>query len=536
MADQENPQTAIPESRTVPRRQTRFSLVWIIPVLATVIGLWVAVSRIRSQGPEITIIFQTAEGLDAGKTRINYRGVDVGTITSIRLSPDHRRVIATAQMAPRTESFLVEDTRFWVVRPRISGATISGLGTLISGAYIGMEIGSSTTPKRNFVALEKPPVVTGEAPGHFYLLKTSDLGSLDLGTPVFFRRLQVGQVSSYSLDQNGKFFTVNIFVRAPYDRFVTTDTRFWQSSGIQVQLTANGLSVETQSLLSILIGGISFETPGEAPFPAAAAANSVFTLFTTRARAFEPAAQNPITFRLIFNESVRGLAPGAPVEFRGVQIGEVAYVHAQIDLRTLQFQAPVTIHIDAQRLGIKAVDIPLGTDVKELRRRLIDSLVAHGVRAQLRTGNLITGAAYISFDYFPDAPPVSVNWSEKPVQLPTEPGQLEATEARVTNIVKKLDRMPLEEIGNELRKSLADLDVTLRNANRMISTANETLVSAHGTLQNANAYLEPDSVKSQELDDTLQEVNRAARSIRLLTDYLQRHPEALLRGKRGEAQ
>jgi paraquat-inducible protein B len=535
MDDPENPQT-VPESKVFSRRKTWPSLVWIIPVLATVVGLWVAVSRIRSQGPEITIVFQSAEGLESGKTRINYRGVNVGTITAIRLSHDHQRVIATAQMAPRTEGFLVEDTRFWVVRPRISGATVSGLGTLISGAYIGMEIGSSKVPKRSFVALETPPVVTGEAPGRFFVLKTSDLGSLDLGTPVFFRRLQVGRVASYSLDKNGNFFTVRIFVRVPYDRFVTSDTRFWQSSGIHVQLTANGLSLETQSLLSILIGGISFETPGNVSLLPAAAANTVFTLFTTRAKAFEPAVHNPLTFELIFNESVRGLTPGAPVEFRGVQIGEVAAIHAQIDFRTLQFQAPVTIHLDAQRLGIKAVDVPTGADPNELRRRLIDSLVADGVRAQLRTGNLITGTAYVSFDYFRDAPPARVNWSEKPVQLPTEPGQLEATEARLTNIVKKLDRMPLEQIGAELRRSIADLDVTLRNANRMISTANETLVSAHGTLQSANTYLEPDSIKSQELDDTLQQVNRAARSVRLLTDYLQRHPEALLRGKRGEAQ
>jgi paraquat-inducible protein B len=149
-------------------------------------------------------VFQSAEGLEAGKTKINYRGVDVGTITAIRLSRDHQRVIATAQMTPKTEDFLADDTRFWVVRPRISGASVTGLGTLISGAYIGMEIGNSKEPKRDFVALETPPVVTGNAPGRFFVLKTSDLGSLDLGTPLFFRRLQVGQVASYKLDKDGK--------------------------------------------------------------------------------------------------------------------------------------------------------------------------------------------------------------------------------------------------------------------------------------------------------------------------------------------
>src|SRR5215472_1149318 len=246
MADPQTPSGSIPESRAVARKKTRLSLVWIIPIVATVVGLWVAVTRIRSEGPKITIVFQSAEGLEAGKTKINYRGVDIGTISAIRLSQDHERVIATAQMAPRTEVFLVEDTRFWVVRPRISGANVTGLGTLISGAYIGVEIGSSSKSKREFVALETPPVVTGDVPGRFFVLKTPNLGSLDLGTPLFFRRLQVGQVAGYQLDQDGRLFTLLVFVRTPYEHYVTPNTRFWQASGIDVSLSANGLSVQTQ--------------------------------------------------------------------------------------------------------------------------------------------------------------------------------------------------------------------------------------------------------------------------------------------------
>ena len=208
----------MPESRAVPRKQTRLSLVWTIPIVAALVGVWVAVARIRSEGPKITIVFQSAEGLEAGKTKINYRGVDIGTISGIRLTEDHQRVMATAQMAPKTEDFLVEDTRMWVVRPRISGANVTGLGTLISGAYIGVEIGSSKEPRREFVALDTPPIITGNVPGRFFVLKTPDLGSLDTGTPMFFRRLQVGQVSSYALDKDGQSFTLKVFVRAPYDQ------------------------------------------------------------------------------------------------------------------------------------------------------------------------------------------------------------------------------------------------------------------------------------------------------------------------------
>ncbi len=528
MPDRDPPIPSVPDARAVPRKQTRLSPVWLIPILAAALGVWVAVARIRSEGPKITIVFQSAEGLEAGKTKINYRGVDIGTITAIRLTEDHERVIATAQMTPKTEDFLVEDTRLWVVRPRISGANVTGLGTLISGAYIGVEIGSSKEPKRDFVALETPPVVTGNAPGRFFVLKTSDLGSLDTGTPVFFRRLQVGQVASYILDKDGKFFTVKVFVRAPYDQYVTANTRFWQASGIDVSLSANGLSVQTQSLLSVLIGGIAFEAPASGAVQPAAEANTLFILFSDRAEAFRPAARSPQTYRLIFKDSVRGLTPGAPVEFRGIPIGEVADIRAQIDLKTFEFSVPVTIRLDPQRLGVKVIEGMSGADLERMRKRLIDAMVAHGVRAQLRTGNLLTGAVFVALDFFPGAPPATVDWSQTPVELPTIPGQLQVMETKVTDIINKLDKMPLQQIGDELTTAIAELDQTL-------VAARGTLVSARGTLTNTASLTEPNSAQLQQMNSTLQEVSRAARSLRVLADYLERHPEALLRGKKGEA-
>ena len=265
MPDPGNTSPAVPESKAVPRSRTRLSLVWVIPMVAALAGVWIAVTRILSEGPKITIIFQSAEGLEAGKTKIHYNGVDIGTVTTIRLADDHKTVIISAQMAPETDSFLSEDTQFWVVRPRISGSNVTGLGTLISGAYIGLEIGSSKETKRDFVGLEVPPIVTGEVPGRLFKLKTDNLGSLDTGTPIFFRRLQVGQVASYELDPDGKLLTVLVFVRAPYDQYVNPETRFWQASGFDVSLSATGLKVQTQSVLSILIGGIAFETAANAP-------------------------------------------------------------------------------------------------------------------------------------------------------------------------------------------------------------------------------------------------------------------------------
>ncbi len=535
MPDQDTSLPHVPESRAVPKKGTRLSLVWVIPIVAAVIGVWVAVTRILSEGPKITIVFRSAEGLEAGKTKIEYNGVEVGTVTTIRLSDDHRNVIATAQMAPKTEGFLVEDTKFWVVRPRISGANVTGLGTLISGAYVGMEIGQSHATRRDFTALETPPVITGDVPGRFFELKTPDLGSLDTGTPVFFRRLQVGQVASYELDKDGKLLTIKAFVRAPYDQYVNPDTRFWHASGFDVSLSAAGLSIQTQSVLSILIGGIAFETAASDPVLSPAAENTVFTLFSSRAEAFKEPARHPQTYLLIFKDSVRGLAPGAPVEFRGIQIGDVAEVRAQINMETFDFSVPVIINLDPQRLGVRVVDVGGGQTPEQQektleaeRRKLIEALVVRGVRAQLRTGNLLTGALYVAFDTFADAPPASVDWTQHPVQLPTEPGQIQAIEASVASIIKKLDQVPFKGIGDDLQKAIAKLDQTL-------VSAHGTFDSARGTLDNANKFIEPNSALGAQLDSTLQEVSRAARSMRVLADYLERHPEALIRGKTGEA-
>ncbi len=535
MAEHDTSIPPVPPARAVPKRKTRLSVVWIIPIVAAVIGVWVAITQIMSKGPSISITFQTAEGLEAGKTQIHYNGVEVGTLTTIRLSEDHRSVIATAQMEPKTEPFLVEDTRFWVVSARISGANVSGLGTLLSGSYVAMEIGQSKTAKREFIALATPPVVTGDVPGRFFMLKTPNLGSLDTSTPIFFRRLKVGQVASYELDPDGQMLSVKVFVNAPYDQYVNNDTRFWDASGIDMSLTASGLNLRTQSVLSILIGGIAFETPTTSSALRPAEANTTFTLFSDRTTAFRLPARAPQSFRLVFTDSLRGLSPGAPVEFRGIQVGEVVDINAQIDAKTFEFSAPVTIEMDAQRLGVSLVDLAPGADFEAMRREMFDKLVAHGVRAQLRTGSLLTGQLFVAFDFFPDAPPATIDWSQKPVELPTTPGQLQAVADRAENLLKKFDELPIKQIGDDLQRTLTNLDKAIVTANTALATANSTLESGRGTLNNANKLIEPNSVLGAQLGNTLQQVSEAARSVRLLADFLERHPEALIRGKTGEA-
>ncbi len=539
--------SSIPEAARVPKKQRRLSVVWIIPIVAAVIGGWIAVQKYLSQGPTITIRFNSAEGLEAGTTKIKYNGVDIGTVSAITLSEDRKGVVATAKMAAESKKMLVQDTQFWVVRARISGGTVSGLGTLLSGSYIGMDVGKSKEKRRTFVGLAVPPVVTGDVPGQFYLLKTENLGSLDYGTPIFFRRIQVGQVVGYDLDKDGRGITANIYVKAPYDQYVNPETRFWQASGIDVSLTANGITVRTESLVSIVIGGIAFETPATGPVLPPAEPHTVFKLFSDRSEAMKPPQGEPHTYVLVFRQSVRGLVPGAPVEISGINIGEVVSVGMDFDLKTFGLSIPVTVRVYSE-LASQRFEKGKSGIVPSDRRHMLEKLVELGFRAQLRTGNYLTGALYIAFDLFPNALPAKIDWSHDPVELPTVPGELQGIEQSLTNIVQKLEKLPLDAIAKDLRKALVTLNQTLADADRLVKRFNTDLVpETRGALVEARRALEaaersfssadkvflgPDAPVQQEFRDALQELTSAARALRVLMDYLERHPDSLLKGKK----
>jgi paraquat-inducible protein B len=503
MPEQNPSPSKVPESRVVSKKRARFSFVWVIPIVAAAAGVWIAVTKILSEGPQITITFQSAEGLTAGKTKIQYNGLEVGTLASIRLADDRQRVIATAKMDPKTKDFLVKDTKFWVVRPQISGLNVTGLGTLISGDYIGVALGQSKESERNFIALDTAPLVAGGTPGRFFMLKTPELGSLSEGAPIYFRHLPAGQIVSYELDKGGDGLNVRVFVQAPYDQYVTSNTRFWHASGIDMSLSATGLRLQTESLMSILAGGIAFETPATGPLLPPADAETTFTLSNDRSEAFRPPPRDPYTLLVVFKQSsVRGLAAGAPVEIGGVTIGEVTDVSPQFDIKTLEFTVPVTISVDPQRYGVKFLNVPPDENATARHRRVMDVLVAHGLRAHLKTGNLLTGSLYVSVDFFPDAPPAAVDWAQDPAEMPAMPGKTEEIESSVAHLLNNL---------------------------------NQTLTNTDKLLGSANKLIEPNSVLDTELNNMLQEGGGAARSLRVLADYLERHPEALLRGKTGEA-
>jgi paraquat-inducible protein B len=547
----------LPRATVVPRRRQRISVVWIIPILAAVVAIGIAIQRILSEGPTITIIFKVAEGIEAGKTFIKYKDVNIGQVTAVQLSSDHAHVEVTAKIDKSAAGLMVEDAKFWVVQARVTLSGVSGLGTLLSGNFIGFEVGKSDKQQRRFTGLEVPPIITGGQPGRQFVLKATDLGSLGIGSPIYYRRLQVGQVIAYDLSNDGKAMDIKIFVNSPYDRYVTPGARFWNASGLDISLGAGGLNVRTESLVAVLAGGVAFDTPPFAPTKAEpAAANMVFTLYSDQLTAMKEPESISARYVLHFNESLRGLSVGAPVTFLGLPGGEVTAVGLQLDPATRNLRGRVEIVTYPERLVARlsakqaAAGETLERSIQERRAFLQAMVEKRGMRAQLRSGNLITGQLYVAFDFFPDAPKAKIDWSRDPTELPVVPSTVSDIEAKLTGIVAKLDKLPLEAIGADLTKALVSLDQTLQDASKALNridaeltpglkTTLEELRSAIATadrvLKNTDATLVgKDAAGQQDLRDALQEIARAARSLRVLTDYLERHPESLIRGKTEE--
>jgi paraquat-inducible protein B len=522
----------LPAADSIPRSRWRMQLVWLVPIVAVLIGGWLATKAILERGESITISFKTGEGLEAGKTKLKFKDVDIGVVETVMLSPDHKHVVAKAEVARDVANLLVDNTRFWVVRPRISGGTVSGLGTLLSGSYIDVDVGNAAKARRNFVGLEEPPVFASDVPGREFILKGNGLGSLDVGSPVYFRRLRVGQIASYQLDPNGRGVTLKVFVNAPYDRFVKTDTRFWHASGVEMAFDSNGLRVETQSIVSIIIGGVAFESPPESQEDTSAAANAGFELYANRADAMKQHDRIIDKYVVNFMDSVRGLTVGAPVDFRGVVIGEVTAIYTRFDPVQNRFSIPVGIQIYPERFTSRYQGARTGGRISDDPRGVANYLIEHGFRFQLRSGNPLTGQLYVALDYFPDAPKAAIDWSKSPPELPAIPRTLQSLQDSVTRLLAKLNTIPFEVIGNDARTTLRTTNSLISRLNtEVVPKAHDTLSSAQTALDSANTALQPDSSLQQSTEEAMRELTRTAATLRTLTDYLSRHPEALVRGK-----
>jgi paraquat-inducible protein B len=535
----------LPSAVPAQSRWSRIPLIWILPAVVILAGAFVAIHEKLAQGTSIEIRFHTAEDLEANKTKIRYKDVEIGDVRDIHVSKDRKEVVVTAMIHRDASDYLVEDTRFWVVRPRISAAGITGLGTLVSGAYISVDVGKSATPSAQFVGLDVPPIVTSDLPGREFVLHADDLGSLDIGSSVFYRHINAGQVVGYTLDPGGVGVTLKIFVNAPFDAYVTGGARFWQASGIDMSVSSDGVKLRTESLTSILQGGVAFQalagdTTKEAP------SDTTFTLYPDQDRALRPTETEIRTFVMYFNGSLRGLSPGAPVELHGIAVGEVKSVDVEYDRDAGDLRFPVTVDIYPQRIrGRRAHGAPPAApnDPATSSRRLVDSLVAHGLRAELKAGNLLTGQKYVDLDMHPDARAEKVWWDDQPWVFPTVSNGLDEFQDSMGSIARKLNKVPFDQISFRLLSTMTSLEQTLKSTDQLMRHVDgsiapqveETLAEARAAMKNAKDLLAQDAPLQSDLGATLLQLSRAAKSVTALVEYLERHPESLLRGKPGDS-
>jgi paraquat-inducible protein B len=552
MSTQETAATPVPDElpEAVVARQGRVSIVWLIPVVALVIGGWLAYTAWSEQGPTIGIAFKSAAGLQAGKTKVKFKDVDVGTVTAIEVAEDLAGVVVTAQLVDGAEAYLREGTRFWVERPRVTASRVTGLETLLSGAYIAVDPATQGRAERDFVGLEEPPLFTTSEPGRKFVLRSAALGSLNIGSPVYYRDIQVGQVVGYQLEPDGRGVSIDIFIAAPHDDLVLTTSRFWNVSGVEVRLSAEGVAVDTQSLLALMIGGIGFDTPELLDPGALAEEDTHFPLYASREQAHERTFLYKERYLLYFSGSVRGLEVGAPVLLRGIRIGQVLDVELKLDLQDFGFRIPVLVEVEPERVGLIGDPGPLKVE------EMVERLVQQGLRGQLKSGNLLTGALYVDLDFHPEAPPAAITREGDYRVVPTVAAPLDAIATKANQFLDTLLGLPLEAIGTDLRETLRstravvespELMASLKALEGALTQVDETAQSYQGltprveaalrqaqmTLAAAEALVGADSAISGELRRLLRELSAAARSIRAMADYLERHPEALLKGKGG---
>jgi paraquat-inducible protein B len=515
-----------------PLRRPRFSVVWLIPILAAAIAIYLGYKTLTERGPLLTLTFATAEGLTPGQTQLQYKAVDLGTVESIALGHEHRDVIVEIRMNDVGTPFLTDHARFWVVRPSFSAGSISGLQTLVSGDYIAVDPGLAGGKfQDHFVGLEEPPGVRSDEPGHTYILKADDIGSLGSGSPVFYRDVAVGEVLGYNLGNGFGPVTVNIFVRSPYDQLVRTRSHFWNSSGIAATIQNGAFHIEFQSLQAIISGGVTFDVPPEARSSAPAANDSVFPLYASQSAAQSAGYQRKIPLVTYFDSSVGGLARGAPVEVLGIQVGQVTDVKLQVDLQTATVKVRVAMELQPERVFATSI-LPPNMTMKQG----IQSLVNGGLHVEIATANYVTGEQIITLVMLPGTSAAPISNEGEAFVLPSTPGAFDNLLASFSGISKKLSSMPFGEIATNANKLLITANNTLdgHQMKLILAELSKTLTSTNTTLSTLDQSYGGDSQFQMTLERLMTQANDALQSIDQLTSYLDRHPESLLRGRGGQ--
>ncbi|KQA99536.1 paraquat-inducible protein B [Vibrio metoecus] len=514
--------------------QKQLSAIWIIPILALAMGLWMLFQYVNSTGPKITLILPTADGLEVGKTQIKALNVNVGVITDITLSENYDHIVATAQMSKDAERMLREDSLLWVVKPRIGREGISGLDTLLSGAYIQLQPGQSTAFQDQFTVMDLPPIAPPDAKGLRLILTSKEAGKLSVGDPVMYEGFTVGRVETTQFDVESKKAHYQLFIFAPYDKLVSTRSFFWLNSGINLQLNAEGLEFSLGSVESLLKGGVTFGLLQEED------AGQPITQQMTEFRLFDDVKQiregmydDYIEFVMMFDESVRGLKPSAPVEYRGLRIGTVSKVPlrtrtSNIDISTNRI--PVLVRIELGRLydNFNKADLP------NLKSSMQQEFFK-GLKASLKTGNLVTGALYIDTDYYPEEKIDGLRHFEGYPLFPTKQGGFAEVQKQVTDLLRKLNGLPMDDTLDSLNNTLKTSEKLLASAERILKKQETQNLPADikASLKQLEATLGgfgPESTVYHELETTLKELNQVMAEFKPVLRTINEKPNALIFG------
>ncbi|MEO6599130.1 MAG: MlaD family protein [Polyangiaceae bacterium] len=556
-----------PEAEAQVRRHVGFSWIWLLPLATVLLVGYLVIQLVSDRGPMISISFESADGLTAQQTQVKYKAVTLGTVEQIDLADDLAHVIVKVRMTDQSAALLTDKARFWVARPRLGGgiaALETGLETLVSGAYVAVDPGPKGGKRQTeFRGLEKPPSVRSDEPGSVYFLQAEALGGLGEGAPVFYRDVAVGEVLSADLDEKSADQSVRlrIFVRAPYDLKVVPEARFWNSSGIRVNTGASGLRVELQSIKSLLSGGIAFRAPSDAEHHAPSPSESTFRLYADEPQAAVGFYRAGIPYVSYFQSSVRGLGEGSQVQMFGKQLGSVMSIDLVKDPRpghAGQLAARVAFVLQPDRALSES-------DRQTMQPDGMRALVRDQLRVVLASSSLLTGQKELSLEFVPGskAPPTLAEEANALV-LPSEGQDLQDLSASLSQILNKVNSIPFEEIGQNANRTLASLDRTVGGPElqRAIGSLNEALKDVSGLAREAKSDLGPalarlpriseklesavdqaqaafgqngygsDSKTQRSLEHMMTQVGDAARSIRLLADYLNRHPESVVSGRK----
>jgi len=521
------PATPHPPPRAKLRRP-RFQLVWLIPIIAAAIAGYLGYRTLIEQGPLLTLSFISADGLAAGQTQLKYKAVALGTVESIDLAKDNSHVIVKVRMNNVGTRFLNSHARYWVERPRLNPADISGIETLVSGAYISVDPGApGGWYKDSFTGLEQPPGVRSDEPGRTYTLTADKLGSLGSGSPIFYRDVTVGEVLGYDIGDGIGPIKVSIFIRAPFDDLVRPDSRFWNSSGVAVGTQGGVLQLQLQSVQALLTGGVTFSMPASAKDEAPSPSSTTFQLYTSRQEADSAAFRTQIPVVTYMTSDVSGLVPGAPVDVLGIQVGEVTDVKLQLDQQTGTVRVRVAMQVQPER--VFQLSPAAAGDQQAVFQRMVD----RGLRAELGTASYVTGQKLIALTMEPNAGPAKVTREGDTLVLPSKAGGLDTAIASLSDISAKLDKVPFQQIGDNLNKLLMTANGTLGGPQmkQTLTQLNTTLQTANTTLHGMDQGFGADSNFQRSLSQVLNQTNAALQSITALSDYLSRHPQSLLLGR-----